>query len=348
MAEKIRNNPYIILLLITGAVYFFLKYLSPLLAPILMAVLFVTIFGPLLKKIQEKLHVHRQLAAVVLLLLIGSVMAVTGWILFSWIAGSLPVLLSNIDSLEAGVSKSVHNGCEAIGNIVGIDSFYLEENVIGRIVAGFDNVRNRVVPEMLSQSVQYAKVAAKAGAFIVTFIIASVLLAKDYDEIMNRLLDREDCHVFLEVMCGIIRYIATYVKAQLIIMISIGIIAAFVLGVSGVKNGVLWGLLAGILDALPFIGTGVVLTPLAIIQLINGNYVKAIVCLGLYGACAFLREILEPRLIGRKIGVTPIMILVSLYVGIGLFGAWGIIKGPLGFIIIYQSYLSITHRGILG
>jgi hypothetical protein len=36
------------------------------------------------------------------------------------------------------------------------------------------------------------------------------------------------------------------------------------------------------------------------------------------------------------------------YAGIKLFGGWGIIKGPLGFIIIYQSYLSITHKGILG
>lgn len=42
------------------------------------------------------------------------------------------------------------------------------------------------------------------------------------------------------------------------------------------------------------------------------------------------------------------MVLLSLYAGIQLFGVWGIIKGPLGFILIYQSYLSIMHKGILG
>lgn len=41
-----------------------------------------------------------------------------------------------------------------------------------------------------------------------TFLIASVLLAKDYDGIMNRLLDQEACHVLLEVICGIVRYLS--------------------------------------------------------------------------------------------------------------------------------------------
>ena len=52
MFEKIKNSKIGILLLLTGAVYFFLKYISPLVAPALVAMLFVTIFGPLLKKIQ--------------------------------------------------------------------------------------------------------------------------------------------------------------------------------------------------------------------------------------------------------------------------------------------------------
>ena len=64
----------------------------------------------------------------------------------------------------------------------------------------------------------------------------------------------------------------------------------------------------------------------------------------IYVVCIFLREILEPKLIGRKIGVTPIAVLVSLYAGIQLFGISGIIKGPLGFIIIYQTYLSLQRR----
>lgn len=348
MVEKIKNNPFVILLLITGAVYFFLKYLTPLLAPILTAMLFVTIFGPMLKRFHEKFHIHRQIGAVILLLIAGITLILLVWILFSWIVGSLPEWIGDLSSLEDEISDVVNKGCEAIGRLIGVNSDYLEEMILGKISDGFSSLRTQALPGMLSQSMQYVRAAAKTGAFLVTFIIAAVLLAKDYDDIMNRLLDREDCHVFLEVMCGIIRYIATYVKAQLIIMSAIAGVAAVVLGISGIQHGVLWGLLAGLLDALPFVGTGVVMVPLAITQLCSGNYFRAVICILLYIACAFMRELMEPRLIGKKIGVTPVMVLISLYAGIQLFGAWGIIKGPLGFIIIYQSYLSITHKGILG
>lgn len=348
MVEKIRNNSFVILLLITGAVYFFLKYLTPLLAPILVAVLFVTMFGPMLKRFQEKFHVHRQLGAIMLLLIAGSVLILLLWVLFSWIVASLPELIGDLSSLEDEVSDVVRRGCEAVGKLIGVNSGYLDELILGKVGEAFENLRTQVLPGMLSQSIQYVKAAAKIGGFLVTFIIAAVLLAKDYDDIMNKLLDREDCHVFLEVMCGIIRYIATYVKAQLIIMSAIAGLAAVTLGISGIRHGVLWGLLAGLLDALPFVGTSVVLVPLAIAQLVSGSYVRATVCILLYVACAFMREIMEPRLIGKRIGVTPVMVLISLYAGIQLFGVWGIIKGPLGFIMIYQSYLSVRHRGILG
>ncbi|MFQ8911206.1 MAG: AI-2E family transporter [Waltera sp.] len=196
---------------------------------------------------------------------------------------------------------------------------------------------------MLSQSMQYVQWFAELGGFLVTFLIASVLLAKDYDGIMNRLLDQEACHVLLEVICGIVRYIATFVKAQGIIMTTIAMTAAATLGIAGINHGILWGILAGILDALPFIGTGIVLVPLGVFQILEGNWGRAIVCGVLYLVCIFLREIMEPRLIGRKIGVSPIAVLVSLYAGIRLFGVWGIIKGPLGFVLIYETYHSLAR-----
>lgn len=344
MMEKWKKNKIVILLLLTGAVYFFLQYITPLVAPVLTAMLFVTIFGPTLKKMQEKLHIHRQIGAVVLLLLAGAILASLIWILFSWIVGSLPNWISSLDALYEDIRVVVHGVCGVVGDTIGVDSLYLEKTILLRIQEGIDYFQLETVPGMLSQSWEYVKIAGAIGGFLVTFIIAAVLLAKDYDEIMNRLLDREDCHVFLEVICGIIRYIATFVKAQIIIMSVIAGVCAIGLGAGGVQHGVLWGLLAGILDALPFIGTGIVLIPLALLQLFCGAYGRAALCILIYVACVFLRELLEPRLIGRKIGVSPIAVLLSLYAGIQLFGLWGIIKGPLGFMIIYQTYLSLQKR----
>lgn len=344
MMEKIKNNRLVILLLLIGAVYFFLDKIVPLTAPVLTAMLFVTIFGSLLQKMQCKLKIHRQVGAILLLLLAGGIVGLLVWILFSWIVGSLPGWMGGLDSLEMGLGGIVHEICNVVGKIPGVDSLYLEQTILAHIQEGFDYFQQHFLSGMLSQSLEYLKVLASVGGFLLTFVIATVLLAKDYDDIMNRLLDREECHVFLEVICGIIRYLATFVKAQAIIMSIIGVTAAAVLGIAGIRHGVLWGLLAGVLDAFPFVGTGIVLVPLAIQQIFYGNYLRAVVCLLLYVGCIFIREILEPKLIGKRVGVSPIAILASIYAGIRLFGIWGIIGGPLGFVIIQQAYLSLGRR----
>lgn len=342
--EKLKKNKIMVLLLLTGAVYFFLEYITPLVAPILIAMLFVTIFGPLLKKMQEKLHIHRQLGAIILLLVAGIAIVGIVWILFSWIVGSLPGWVGGLDRLGGELTNVVHAICQVVGRTIGVDSVYLEETLLGNINDGIDYVQYQVVPGMLSQSLEYMKIVVALGGFFITFVITTVLLAKDYDDIMNRMLDREEFHVVLEVICGIIRYIATFVKAQFIIISIMATVAGITLGLAGIKHGVLWGILAGLLDALPFIGTGIVLIPLALVQLFYGHYGSAIVCMILYVACIFLRELLEPKLIGRRMGITPLAVLLSLYAGIQLFGIWGIIKGPLGFIIIYETYLSLQRR----
>lgn len=338
------QNKLVILLLLTGAVFFFLKVITPLTAPVLLALMFVTIFGPLLQRWQSRLHLHRQIGVVILLLLAGSVLGILVWVLFSWIVGSLPDWAAGLDTLELEVSEIVHEICRLVEQTIRIDGEYLEQIILSRLQEGISYFQQQLLPGMLSQSLEYVKGFAAVGGFLITFLIAAILLAKDYDEIMNQLLDREECHVFLEVICGIIRYLATFVKAQVIIMSVIGILAAAVLGICGIRHGMLWGLLAGILDALPFVGTGIVLVPLSIQQLFYGYYGRAAACLLLYIVCIFLREILEPRLIGRRVGVPAIAILLSIYAGIKLFGIWGIIGGPLGFIIIQQSYLSLERR----
>ena len=344
MAEKILKNKLVLLLLLTGVVFFFLKIITPLTAPILSAMLFVTIFGPLLQRWQSRFHLHRQIGVIILLLFAGSIFGILIWVLFSWIIGSLPNWTGGLDTFGHEMAGYIHEICRLVEQTMGIDGSYLEQMTLTCLQDGIDYFQLEFLPDMLSQSLEYVKMFAAVGGFLVTFLIATVLLAKDYDEIMNRLLDREEYHVVLEIICGIIRYLATFVKAQIIIMSVIGILAAAVLGISGIRHGIMWGLLAGILDALPFVGTGIVLLPLGIQQLFYGHFGRAAACMLLYVTCIFLREMLEPRLIGRKVGVPAIAILLSIYAGIRLFGIWGIVGGPLGFIIIQQSYLSLGRR----
>ncbi len=225
MLEKIRQSKILTLLLLTAVVYFFLQYLTPLFSPILVAMLFVTIFGPFLKRLQAKFHIHRQVGAVLLLLLGVSLLAVLVWVLFSWAVGSLPEWVGQLEAVEQELEELIQKGSASIGEVLGIDGEYLESTLLARLGEWMDYLQTEGAAGMLSGSLQYLKKLALLGGFLVTFIIAAILLAKDYDRIMNNLLDREEFHVLLEVICGVIRYIATFVKAQVVIMAVISLAA---------------------------------------------------------------------------------------------------------------------------
>lgn len=94
------------------------------------------------------------------------------------------------------------------------------------------------------------------------------------------------------------------------------------------------GIAVGILDALPVFGVGTVLIPWAILMLILGKWERAIWLFVIYVICYFLREILEAKLMSRKVGMTPFETLLSMYVGVQLFGIFGFLLGPAGFLLI--------------
>lgn len=341
MMTTLKKNKWITLLCIIGVVYFFLAFISPLLTPILLAFLFVTMFGPLLKKLHVRFRIPRHVSAVILMLLLGLIIVIAGWLVISWAGANTPNWSNYLDIWEEELTFMVHSVCTWIGDTFRVDVSHVEESVATISGELLGRMQSDVIPDLVNHTVKYAKKLASGGAFLITFLIGTILLAKDYDGYMNFLLEQRECHVWLEALCGTIRYIMSFIKAQLIIMGTIAAVIALTLFLAGIQNGILWGLLAGVLDILPFVGTGIVLLPLILIQLAKGEYVRALVCGLLYGGCVLIREFLEPKILGKTMGVWPVAVLTSIYAGIQLFGFAGVVKGPLGFVLIYQIYKSI-------
>ena len=84
--------------------------------------------------------------------------------------------------------------------------------------------------------------------------------------------------------------------------------------------------------------------PMAVLQLLMGNEWSAIVLTVTFIISALSREILEPKLIGAKMGVIPIAILLSVYVGAKVFGPAGVIWGPLYMLMLYEIYKKIYRK----
>ena len=96
-----------------------------------------------------------------------------------------------------------------------------------------------------------------------------------------------------------------------------------------VRLAPLWAALIAVVDAVPLLGTGTVMLPWALVCLLQGNHVLAVGLLGIYAAAAITRSVLEPRLIGRQMGIDPLLTLVALYLGYRLWGVLGMLLAPM-------------------
>lgn len=90
-----------------------------------------------------------------------------------------------------------------------------------------------------------------------------------------------------------------------------------------------WAALVALIDAVPILGTGTILVPWAVVCLLQDESLRALGLLCIYGISAVSRTVLEPRLVGRQLGLDPLMTLVALYVGYRFWGFLGLVLTPI-------------------
>ena len=98
------------------------------------------------------------------------------------------------------------------------------------------------------------------------------------------------------------------------------------------------GLAVGVLDALPVLGTGTFLIPAGILLLFQGETFMGAGLFLLYVVTAGVRQILEPRLVGNHVGLSPLLTLLSVYLGVVIYGGFGFILGPLSALLLYGIF----------
>ncbi len=113
----------------------------------------------------------------------------------------------------------------------------------------------------------------------------------------------------------------------------------------GIPYALLWAALTALVDAFPVLGTGTVLIPWSIIAFLQGNTPRGIGLAAVYTIVSLIRSVLEPRLVGKQLGLDPLLTLASLYMGYRLFGLGGMLLAPMVTVAIKQSLPLLYPRG---
>jgi len=107
-----------------------------------------------------------------------------------------------------------------------------------------------------------------------------------------------------------------------------------------VPNFFMLSIMCGILDILPYVGTIIVFIPIIIYNIIMKNFLTAFGLICLYILVQIIREILEAKFLGNKLEIHPLVILLSIYIGVKVFGILGILVGPMYSILAKEIIYS--------
>ena len=143
----------------------------------------------------------------------------------------------------------------------------------------------------------------------------------------------------LELFFSFIRLI----KAQLILVFFSTVITVTGFYILKVDYALTLGIICGLLDIMPLVGPSIIFIPWIIYSIIIGNTYFSIGLLILFVIILGSRQLLQAKVIGKNLGIDPLLTLVSIYLGITIFGWKGLFIGPLVIVIVR----ALTHSGII-
>ncbi len=336
--------------LIMVMVYITLKYAIGLIMPFIIGYIVALIVKPLInfttKRMNpKKLHIYKKIIAVFFVLLFHSVVGFLIFLLITklFIASKDAIIkLPEIYALNVEpVIYKIFNDIEGI--VSGMDPLLVQ--TIKDTAISFSNSIATVLSQLSTAIIRFVSstVSFMPGLFlsIILSIISSFFFAMDYDKIREyfaKTIPLKMQNNLVEIKNNVIitgfKYIKAYVTLSFITFIEV------LLGLSllNVNGAVLIAAIIAVVDILPVLGTGSVVIPWIIIELIKGNLPLAVGLLMLYVIIIVVRNILEPKLVGAQIGLHPLVILICMYVGVNLFGFFGLFLMPFTVVIIKHFY----------
>jgi len=332
-----------------GAAWLVLEYALPWLLPFLIALVTARLLDRPVSRIAKALRVRREFAsAVCAALLLAAVIALI--VLLVWRASyELMSFVRSLPTLLAGASGVISSLEDRIYGLTVSAPPEIQE-YIRNVLRSFSE-RSAALPTELSGRLlsflsSIASRAPRLTLFSVTCAVAVFYLSANYSGITG-FLSRQLSPQARETVSGILSDFRTtlgrWLKAQLILcsVTAAELSAAFF--ILRLDYAVLLGILIAVIDALPVIGSGTVLIPWALTALIAGNTKRAVVLAVTYAAVTVVRSLLEPRLVGAKIGLPPIAALAAIYVGFCALGVAGMIVFPIALIMIKR----LNDRGVI-
>lgn len=321
---------------VTVGVYLLIKYLLPLVAPFIFAFIIAVLIEKPVDFMVKKLHWKRIVCVIIVLVVSsGAILGILFWA-GSSLVEQIKQFSQNSDKYVEMLDETAYNCCERADDILGLEPGRSYDFVLESAKKAAMGITEGLGTAVMSRSVDVASGFMWLFTTITLVVMATVFFSKDLKKIRAGMSENVFSEEIDFIRIRLKDVLGTFFKTQGVIMGITCVICTIGLYIMGNPYAFLIGFLIGLVDALPVFGTGTVFLPWGIILLIMGNYKMAAGVFFIYFICYYTRQFLEPKLMGNRLGISPALMLITLYLGLVLFGISGVITGPIGGILVKE------------
>ena len=338
------------LAVIGGAVYLFFRYLLPLIGPFFIAYLFAWMLSPAIRWLTVRRHLKYDLAAALCLIFFFSVLGGAGVLLVSRLVAlaseavlRLPTLYA--DTIAPGLD-ALTAALETLARRLGHDAAALAEDVLPSVTSSIGAAAASASMGLVSALSGW--LARLPGCLLsaVICVISTIFMTVDFPRMtafLHRQIPEPARHAVREARDAFARIVRKYGRGYAVIMGITFLETAVGLILLRQKNAVAIALGIALFDIFPIVGAGTILLPWSVVCFLMARPEKGAGLLVIYLTEIVVRQCAEPRIVGRQVGLHPLVTLIAMFVGLKLFGGIGIPGLPVACAIA----ASLDAAGVL-
>jgi sporulation integral membrane protein YtvI len=335
--------------------YLFFKYFWPLVAllidtgikllmPLFIAYVAALIMKPVIDGLERNAHISRTWGAMLTLLVFLAAIGGLLFLLASNLIRELFQLYQQLSIMSQGLGAwDIALLTEKMRLL--LTRLQLPPEIIQSALQNYQQAFNflRNIVNILLVQVYFLVTSMPHYLFLLVVVcLASYFFARDYQllkaGIFRTLPERWKVPV-RRALSGLNRALQGYLKAELLMVTLTGLESLAGLSLMGIPYAYILALVATLLDFLPWFGIAILYVPWAIWLLFAGSVRLGIGLLLLYGIIMLVRQLIEPRLLARNMGLHPLTTLIAIYIGLMLLGFWGLMLGPAA-VIVYKVFVN--------
>ena len=316
---------FVYILVIAGIVWFTLKYAIKWVMPFLFAFLVAALLHPLIRFFTNKLKLKTQKPAAIV---ITTLFFCTFGVLITLILiNTVTAVLAFIKDLPKFYLDNIAPAFNALSDKFGLD----QELIKNSIYAKLSNISSLMTPAF--------SLISGTTAFLMSLlimVISTFFISIDYDLIKKwtkAQMSKKTSSSISKIKDYIVKILFKYIRSYFLILCITFVellIGFFVMHfITGLSNILLLAVLIAVFDILPIVGTGTIMIPWGIIAILIGDIKTGICCLVIYTIITLIRQFIEPKIVGTQVGLHPLVTLISMIVGLKLFGGIGLFGFPI-------------------